>query len=170
MFAYVFMSLLWNVAARIHISLHCTSPGQEALNQDLDPSIRDNLRRHNVPLLINMLPVVVTPCLYFIWVKVFAADIFESKFLLFEGKLAFGLASFMFKIRPIWQHVKKTARQKIKQIFTNRTASPCTRVIEMYETTSSLPSYILVVSCELKRLGKATAFNYGFPHSVLERI
>ena len=35
----------------------------------------------------------------------------------------------------------KTARQKIKQIFTNRTASPCTRVIEMYQTTSSLPSY-----------------------------
>ena len=35
----------------------------------------------------------------------------------------------------------KTARQKIKQIFTNRTASPCTRVIEMYETTSGLPSY-----------------------------
>ena len=40
----------------------------------------------------------------------------------------------------------------------------------MYETTSSLPSYILVVSCELKRLGKAIAFNYGFPCFFLSTV
>ena len=125
------MSLLWNVAARIVIKLHSTSLGQEALNQDLDPSIQENRRRRNVPILSSILPLIVL-CFYFFFLlpliflealksldynyNYYNYNLYLVLFYLSNAIVAM-ISCAVFLKRPIWKHVTKTFRQKFPHFY-----------------------------------------------------
>ena len=75
------MSLCWNIVAKIQIRLRKQSDVQQAMDRDMNPTIRPNMRRHNIPILKRVVP----PAILLLFVLTFAgAEYFlQTKIILF---------------------------------------------------------------------------------------
>lgn len=64
-FALAGISCFWNVGARIHVKMHSSSIAYNELIQEMNPSVRNNLRRYNVQILNPNSLVYAMVCISF---------------------------------------------------------------------------------------------------------
>ena len=104
-FAYCILSLCWNVIAKTQIKLRNQSSVEEAMDQqDMDPTLRGNMRRYNDPILKRR--SIALPAL-FVFIFFLVAGLDLEYVLQAELSVSTGCLLCMFVNHPISQHLKQ---------------------------------------------------------------